>query len=104
MGSDIVWVDKPACRALADGLGTAGQELRTLGGGGAIANSLTGGLAGAKTPDAYHAASRSADRAMGAVGTALLEMSGTIVGAVASFDAHEAASVAGIAATGQGAR
>jgi hypothetical protein len=74
-----------------------------LGKGGAIVDSLMNGLAGAKAPDAYHTAARSADQAMDAVGTALLELGGVIVGAVASFQGQDAANAQGInAATGGG--
>ncbi|RDI68021.1 hypothetical protein [Nocardia pseudobrasiliensis] len=99
MGSgpgEILYVDKSACRALADGLGTAGQQLRILGRGGAISDSLGGGLAGAKTPDACHVAARAADLAMGAVGTALLEMGGVVVGAIAGFQERDIAGALGI--------
>ncbi|WP_068016560.1 hypothetical protein [Nocardia mexicana] len=89
---------------MADGLGTTGQELQVLGKGGAVVDSLTGGLQGAQTPDAYHTASRAADNAMGAVGTAMMEMGGTLVGAIASFGDQEAASAQGIAATGEPVR
>jgi hypothetical protein len=71
-----------ACRALADDLGTAGQALHTLGRGGAIADALNTGLPGATTPDAYHTAARSTDRALTAVGTALLELGGAVVAAI----------------------
>lgn len=105
MGSgpgEILFVDKPACRALADGLGRAGQDLQVLGKGGATVDSLTNGLPGAQTPDAYHTATRAADKAMGAVGTALLEMGGTVVGAVISFQDQDTANAQGIVSAGGG--
>ena len=105
MGSapgDAVWVDQPACRTLADGLGTTGQELQTQGHGGAVVDGLSTGLAGAKAPAAYHTAARAADKAMGAVGTALTEMGGTVTGAVASFSAQDSANAKGIAAVDGG--
>ncbi len=94
MGSgpgEILYVDKSACRALAGELGAAGQRLQLLGRGGAISDSLSDGLAGAKTPDACHVAARAADRALGAVGTALLEMGGVVVGAIAGFQDRDIA-------------
>ncbi|MBF6062825.1 hypothetical protein IU500_13410 [Nocardia terpenica] len=81
-----------------------GQEFQVLGKGGAIVDSLANGLAGAKTPDAYHTATRAADKAMGAVGTALLEMGGTVVGAVSSFQDQDTASAQGIASAAGGGR
>ncbi|MFI5783160.1 hypothetical protein [Nocardia sp. NPDC051570] len=107
MGSgpgDVLFVDKPACRALADGLGTAGQELQVLGKGGAVVGSLDNGLTGAKTPDAYHVATRTADKAMSTVGTALLELGGVIVGAVSSFHDQDTANAGGITGSGGGGR
>ncbi|MBF6172694.1 hypothetical protein [Nocardia blacklockiae] len=86
---EYLYVDIPACRALADGLGTAGEEIRVLGRGGAIADGVTDGLPGARLPDVCRAAARSADHALSAVATALLELGGTVVGAVATVAAQE---------------
>lgn len=78
--------DKPAVRTLADGLGTAGQEIGIIGRGGAVADGMADAFAGAGTPGAYQSVARLADKAMGAVGTALMEMGGT---AVAAIIAHQ---------------
>lgn len=87
MGADDNFnFDKAAVRTLADSLGTAGQEIGVIGRGGAVAEGMADAFAGAGTPAAYHAAARQADKAMGAVGTALTEMGGT---AVAAIVAHE---------------
>ncbi|MCX4093969.1 hypothetical protein [Nocardia sp. alder85J] len=90
-------MDKSACRRLADGLGTAGQDLQTLGRGGAIADTLTTGLPGTKTPAAYHLAAREADRSLTAVGTALLELGGAVVSAIVAVTEQDSATAAHIA-------
>ena len=98
---DDLFVDIPACRVLAERLGTAGLDIRTLGRGGAVADGVAEGFPGARIPTVCHAATRSADRALGAVATALLELGGTVVGAVSTFEDRERTQARGIARAGR---
>src|SRR2546423_1907789 len=85
--------------------GGPGDERRrfarwVLGRGGAIVDGLTGGRAGAAAPDACHSPARAAARAMGAVGTVLMEMGGVMVGAVGGYRDGDAAAAAGVTSAG----
>ncbi|WP_194819802.1 hypothetical protein [Nocardia sp. XZ_19_385] len=99
---DDLVLDKDAARTLADGLGTAGQEIQTVGKGGALADGVLDGLPGADAPAACQLAVKSADKAMGAVGTALLEMGGTAVAAIIAMKAKDEANAKAVAAAGEG--
>jgi hypothetical protein len=101
---NILDLDIPATRALADGLGTAGEQVRVIGRGGALAEGMAEGFPGAEAPDACRSASRRADRAMGAVATAMMEMGGTVVGAIATYQQRDQFNAAGINAGTEGVR
>ncbi|MEV6323943.1 hypothetical protein [Nocardia sp. NPDC051787] len=101
---DILYLDIPATRALADGLGTAGEQVRVVGRGGALADGMVDGFPGANAPNAYHAASRRADQAMGAVATAMMEMGGTVVGAIVTYQQRDQSTATGIGAATEGVR
>ncbi|GAB0104140.1 hypothetical protein JMUB6875_31140 [Nocardia sp. JMUB6875] len=96
--------DRAAVRALADGLGTAGQEIGIIGRGGAVVDGLLDALPGADTPNAYHSVSRRADKAMGAVGTALAEMGGKAVAAIIAHKQLDAERARGIDAASDSVR
>ncbi|MEV0246308.1 hypothetical protein AB0H76_06965 [Nocardia sp. NPDC050712] len=101
---DDLVLDKDAARTLADGLGTAGQEIQTVGNGGALADGLLEGLPGADTPTACQVAAKSADKAVGAVATALMEMGGTAVAAIIAMKQKDEANAKAVEAAGEGIR
>ncbi|RJO76775.1 hypothetical protein D5S18_11010 [Nocardia panacis] len=86
---DIFFLDPVAVRAMADGMGTAGAEIRVIGRGGAIADGVADGLPGATMPTTLHTVARRADAAMGAVASALLEMGGIAVGALITYEQQQ---------------
>ncbi|WP_280240702.1 hypothetical protein [Nocardia abscessus] len=104
VAQNILYLDIAATRALADGLGTAGEQIRVIARGGALADGMAEGFPGAASPNAYHDASRRADQAMGAVATAMMEMSGTVVGAVVTYQQRDRSTAAGITTATEGAR
>ncbi|QIS08807.1 hypothetical protein [Nocardia arthritidis] len=101
---DILYLDPAATRALADGLGTAGEEIRVIGKGGAIVDGVEEGLPGANVPTTLHTVSRRADSAMGAVATALMEMGGTAVAAIITYKQQQERVAAGFKAATEGIR
>ncbi|WP_067544118.1 hypothetical protein [Nocardia crassostreae] len=103
-GEDNSHFDKAAVRALADGLGTAGQEIAIIGRGGALADGMADALAGAGTPGAYQAVARRADKAMDAVGTSLLEMGGLAVAAIVTHQQLDDERARGIDTATEGVR
>ncbi|GEM33195.1 hypothetical protein NN3_42020 [Nocardia neocaledoniensis NBRC 108232] len=84
-------LDPDAVRALAAGMGTAGQAVQVIGKGGALADGVFECMPNGDAPQAYQLAARRADKAMGAVGTALTELSGQTVGAVITFEQQDEA-------------
>jgi len=105
LGADEIFeLDPAAVRALADGLGTAGQEIQVVGRGGALADGVLEGFPGADAPSACKAAERAADLAMGAVGTALMELGGAAVAAIIAFTKQDGSTAHGIAMAEEGVR
>ncbi|MFD4461569.1 hypothetical protein [Nocardia sp. NPDC058480] len=94
-------LDPDAVRALAAGMGTAGQEVQVIGKGGALADGVYECMPNGDTPPAYQVASRRADKAMGAVGTALAELSGKTVAAVITFQQQDQAFAGALQRTGE---
>ncbi|WP_433625766.1 hypothetical protein [Nocardia sp. CA-120079] len=105
MGADETFeLDPTAVRALADGLGTAGQEIQVIGRGGALADGVLEGFPGADTPSACKTAERSADQALAAVGTALMELGGSAVAAIIALKQQDGSTAHGIAMAEEGVR
>ncbi|MGW4636113.1 hypothetical protein [Nocardia sp. NPDC004415] len=90
-------LDPDAVRALAAGMGTAGQEVQVIGKGGALADGVYECMPNGDTPQAYQLAARRADKAMAAVGTALAELSGKTVAAVITFQQQDQARAGALA-------
>ncbi|WP_336086317.1 hypothetical protein [Nocardia sp. SSK8] len=82
-------LDPDAVRALAAGMGTAGQEVQVIGKGGALADGVFECMPNGDAPRAYQLAARRADKAMGAVGTALAELSGKTIAAALTFQQQD---------------
>ncbi|MEV0292469.1 hypothetical protein [Nocardia sp. NPDC050710] len=101
---DDIELDPAAVRSLADGLGTIGREIQVIGRGGALAEGMVDGFPGAGVSAACRTAARSADKAMGAAGTALMEMGGSAVAAIIAFQQRDTANARDIAAAGEGDR
>ncbi|WP_156371127.1 type VII secretion target [Nocardia arizonensis] len=103
MYDDLV-LQPDSVRALADGLGTSGQEMTVIGRGGAVADGVADGFPGADVGGACKNAARSADRAMGSAGTALMELGGSAVAAIIAFQQRDSASGQAIANQGEAPR
>ncbi|MFD3508277.1 hypothetical protein [Nocardia sp. NPDC058666] len=100
-GTESFDLDPDAVRALAAGIGTAGQEIQVIGKGGALADGVFECMPNAHTPQAYQAAARLADKAMSAVGTALAELSGKTVAAVVTFQQQDEAFAGALRGAGE---
>lgn len=101
---DDLELDPAAVRALADGLGTSGQEIGVIGRGGAVADGVLDGFPGADVGSACRNGARSADKAMGAVGTALMEMGGSAVAAIVAFQQRDSANAQAVTNAEEGIR
>ncbi|MFF2083617.1 hypothetical protein ACFVVM_07560 [Nocardia sp. NPDC058176] len=100
-GTEVFDLDPDAVRALAAGMGTAGQDIQLIGKGGALADGVFECMPNGDTPKAYQVAARAADKAMGAVGTALTELSGKTVAAVITFGQQDERRAAELQAIGE---
>ncbi|MEU4600833.1 hypothetical protein [Nocardia sp. NPDC023988] len=92
---DDLDLDPAAARALADGLGTAGQETRLIGKGGALPDGLLAAFAGGDIAGACQDAARAADKSMQSAGTALAELGGATVAAIIAFKQQDQANAGG---------
>ncbi|MET7772975.1 hypothetical protein [Nocardia sp. NPDC005366] len=66
--------------------------MTVIGRGGAVADGISDGFPGADVGGACRYGARSADKAMGSAGTALMELGGSAVAAIIAFQQRDSAS------------